>query len=437
MLAPADATSEVLGLCRDLIRIDSTNYGDGSGPGEREAAEYVAERLDDVGLEPLLLESAPRRTSVVARIPASDPTRTDALLLHGHLDVVPADPKTWRYDPWAAEVADGCVWGRGAVDMKDMDAMILAVVRHRLRSGRLPSRPIVLCFTADEEAGGVLGAQWLVQTHPDLFDGCTEAVGEVGGFSVTLPTGVRTYLVQTAEKGIAWMTVQAEGTEGHGSLPQDDNAVAALAAALARVAEHPWETSVSGTVAALLDDVEAATGRRPDPDDLDGLTQMLGSVARIVRATTRNTANPTVVRAGSKTNQVPRVAQAQIDGRYLPGQRDEFLATIDALLTDRVRRVDTFVDVALEVPFEGSTVAAMAAALAETDPGCRVAPYMLFGGTDAKAFSRLGIRGYGFSPLRLPPDLDFPALFHGVDERVPVEALEFGARTLDRFLDLA
>jgi acetylornithine deacetylase/succinyl-diaminopimelate desuccinylase-like protein len=437
VLAPADATSEVLGLCRDLIRIDSTNYGDGSGPGEREAAEYVAERLDDVGLEPLLLESAPRRTSVVARIPASDPTRTDALLLHGHLDVVPADPKTWRYDPWAAEVADGCVWGRGAVDMKDMDAMILAVVRHRLRSGRLPSRPIVLCFTADEEAGGVLGAQWLVQTHPDLFDGCTEAVGEVGGFSVTLPTGVRTYLVQTAEKGIAWMTVQAEGTEGHGSLPQDDNAVAALAAALARVAEHPWETSVSGTVAALLDDVEAATGRRPDPDDLDGLTQMLGSVARIVRATTRNTANPTVVRAGSKTNQVPRVAQAQIDGRYLPGQRDEFLATIDALLSDRVRRVDTFVDVALEVPFEGSTVAAMAAALAETDPGCRVAPYMLFGGTDAKAFSRLGIRGYGFSPLRLPPDLDFPALFHGVDERVPVEALEFGARTLDRFLDLA
>jgi acetylornithine deacetylase/succinyl-diaminopimelate desuccinylase-like protein len=432
-----DPASEVVDLCRDLIRIDSTNYGDGSGPGERQAAEYVAARLTEVGLEPVLLESAPRRTSVVLRLPGADPVRTDALLLHGHLDVVPAEPKTWRYDPWAAEVAEGCVWGRGAVDMKDMDAMILAVVRDRVRTGRLPARPVVVCFTADEEAGGVLGAQWLVREHPHLFEGCTEAVGEVGGFSVTMPTGTRTYLVQTAEKGIAWMTLEAEGTEGHGSLPHDDNAVAALASALARLAAHRWETVVTPTVAALLDEVEQATGRPVDPDDTEGLTAALGTVARIVRASTRNSANPTVLRAGSKTNQVPRTARAQVDGRFLPGRRDEFLAVVDGLLGERVRRVDTFLDVALEVPFEGPTVAAMAAALAESDPGCRVAPYMLFGGTDAKAFSRLGIAGYGFSPLRLPPDLDFPALFHGVDERVPVDALTFGARTLDRFLDLA
>jgi acetylornithine deacetylase/succinyl-diaminopimelate desuccinylase-like protein len=391
----------------------------------------------EVGLTPQVLESGPRRSNVVVRIPGSDPDRTDALLLHGHLDVVPADPKQWRYDPSAADIGDGCVWGRGAVDMKDMDAMLLAVVRDRVRSGRLPARPVVLCFTADEEAGGLMGAHWLVDEHPDLFAGCTEAVGEVGGFSVTLPTGRRTYLVQTAEKGIAWLTVETEGTEGHGSLPHRDNAVAELSRALARVADHPWPTVVTPTVQVLLELVEAQTGQRPDPDDVDALRAVLGSVGRIVRATTRHTANPTVVRAGQKTNQVPRTAQAQIDGRFLPGHRDDFLSTVDDLLGPRTRIIDSHLDVALESPFEGPTVEAMATALSEADPGSTVAPYMLFGGTDAKAFSRLGIRGYGFSPLRLPADLDFPALFHGVDERVPLDALTFGATTLDRFLDLA
>jgi acetylornithine deacetylase/succinyl-diaminopimelate desuccinylase-like protein len=433
----APPAEQVVELCRDLIRIDSTNYGDDSGPGEREAAEYVAASLAEVGLTTVLLESAPRRTSVVVRLPGSDPARQDALLLHGHLDVVPAEPKAWRYDPLAAEVADGCVWGRGAVDMKDMDAMILAVVRSRVAGDRLPPRPVVVCFTADEEAGGVLGSHWLVENRPEVFEGCTEAVGEVGGFSVTLPTGQRTYLVQAAEKGIAWMTVEAEGTEGHGSLPHDDNAVAELARALVRVAEHRWPTQVTPTVAALLDDVAVATGVRVDPDDAETLAAVLGSVGRIVRATSRNTANPTVVRAGGKTNQVPGTARAQIDGRFLPGFREDFLATLDELLGERVRRIDAYTDVALEVPFSGRLVDAMRTALHEADPGCRVAPYMLFGGTDAKAFSRLGIRGYGFSPLRLPPDLDFPALFHGVDERVPVDALRFGATTLDRLLDLA
>ena len=432
---PTRAADEVVDLCRDLIRIDSTNYGDGSGPGEREAAGYAADRLREVGLDPLILESGPRRTNVVVRLPGADEARTDALLLHGHLDVVPADPKQWRYDPWAGEVADGCVWGRGAVDMKDMDAMILAVVRDRVRGGRMPSRPVVVCFTADEEAGGTWGAHWLVRNHADLFEGCTEAVGEVGGFSVTLPTGRRTYLVQTAEKGIAWMTVEAEGTEGHGSLPHPDNCVAALSRAMARVADHTWPTTLTPTIDTLFAQVAEETGARLDPDDVDGLHDVLGSIGRIVTATTRNTSNPTVLQAGQKTNQVPRTARGQIDGRFLPGAQEEFLAQIDGLLGERVRRIDTFVDVALETPFGGRTVEAMVSALSQADPGCAVAPYMLFGGTDAKAFSRLGIRGYGFSPLRLPADLDFPALFHGVDERVPVDALRFGVGALDAFLD--
>lgn len=433
---PADEPADqVIDLCRDLIRIDTTNYGDGSGPGEREAAEYVAAALGDVGLEPTVVESAPRRTSLVVRLPGSDPQRTDGLLLHGHLDVVPADPKLWRYDPFAAEISEGCVWGRGAVDMKDMDAMILAVVRHRVHHGRLPARPLVVCFTADEEAGGLMGAHWLVDKHPHLLEGCTEAVGEVGGFSVTLPTGRRTYLVQTAEKGIAWMTVRAEGTEGHGSLPHPDNAVAELARAMARVADHQWPTVVRPTMTTLLESIRSQTGTLLNPDDEQGLRETLSSIGRIVRATTRNTANPTVLRAGLKTNQVPLTAEGQIDGRFLPGQQEEFLATIDELLGERTRRIDTYTDRALEVPFAGATVQAMVDALAVTDPGAAVAPYMLFGGTDAKAFSKLGIAGYGFSPLRLPPELDFPALFHGVDERVPVESLRFGAATLDAFLD--
>jgi acetylornithine deacetylase/succinyl-diaminopimelate desuccinylase-like protein len=436
------AASEVVDLCRGLLQIDSTNYGDGSGPGERAAAEHVAGLLAEVGIEPTILESAPGRTSVLARIPGADPTRTDALLLHGHLDVVPADPKEWRYDPFAGEVADGCLWGRGAVDMKDMDAMLLAVVRDRVRTGRLPDRPLVLGFLADEEAGGVHGSHWLVEHHPDWFADCTEAVSEVGGFSLTVrrPGAAdtderRAYLVQTAERGIAWLTVAATGTQGHGSLPHHDNAVVRLARALARIADHEWPTLVTPTMQAFLDGLEELTGQPLDPSDPAALRETLGAMGRLVYAGTRNSLNPTVLRAGGKTNQVPPAAEARLDGRFLPGQRDAFLATVDELLGPDVQRLDAYLDVALEAPFEGRTVAAMRDSLLAADPGSLVLPYTLFGGTDAKAFSRLGITGYGFAPLRLPPDLDFPALFHGVDERVPLDALTFGVGVLDDFLD--
>ncbi len=433
--------TEVVQLCQRLIRVDSTNFGDGTGPGEREAAELVESLLLEVGLRPTMLESAPGRTSLAVRIDGSDPSRTDALLLHGHLDVVPAEPKEWTYDPFAAELADGCVWGRGAVDMKDMDAMMLAVIRDRMRSGRPPARPIVLCFLADEEAGGVMGSHWLVDHHPELFHGCTEAVSEVGGFSITVPGERdggqrRAYLVQAAEKGIAWLTVQSEGTQGHGSLPHHDNAVSELARALARISDHEWPTVLTPTMHEFLDRLGEITGRELDPADSAALRAALGSMGRLVHAGTRNSANPTVLTAGHKTNQVPPRAQAKIDGRFVPGEQEAFLADVDRLLGPRVRRIDSYVDVALEVPFAGRTVEAMTASLLEADPSASVLPYTMFGGTDAKAFSRLGIAGYGFSPLRLPPELDFLAMFHGVDERVPADALRFGAGVLDRFLDL-
>jgi len=434
---PATPDREVVDLCRELIRIDSSNYGDGSGPGERAAAEYVAGKLAEVGLDPQLHESAPGRTSVVARIEGSDRRRTDALLLHGHLDVVPAQAKDWTYDPFAAEIAQGCVWGRGAVDMKDMDAMILSVVRDRLRSGRRPARDVVVCFLADEEAGGVFGGHWLVDNHPEPFEGCTEGISEVGGFSLTLGDQRRAYLVQTAEKGIAWLRLVAEGRAGHGSLPNDENPVTELADALARIGRYEWPVRITTTARRFLDEMGEVLGTELDPNDHERLRAAFGSVARIVHATSRNSANPTALRAGYKTNVVPARAEAEVDGRFLPGYEHEFDATIAELLGPKVRVESSHRDIALEVPFDGPVVDAMREALLGEDPDALVIPYMLFGGTDAKSFSKLGIRGYGFSPLQLPADLDFAGMFHGVDERVPVEGLRFGARVLDRFLDLA
>jgi acetylornithine deacetylase/succinyl-diaminopimelate desuccinylase-like protein len=428
---------EVVDLCRELIRIDTSNYGDDSGPGERKAAEYVAEQLTEVGLEPAVYEAAPGRASVVVRLEGSDPARTDALLIHGHLDVVPADAADWTHDPFSAELADGCVWGRGAVDMKDMDAMILSVIRDRMRSGRVPTRPIVLAFLADEEAGGILGAHWLVDHNPELFEGCTEAIGEVGGFSLSVRDDLRLYLIETAQKGIEWMRLTVTGTAGHGSMVNDDNAVTELSEAVARLGRHDWPLRITPTVRAFLDGVSEAYGVTLDPEDPEQLVATLGSVAKIIGATLRNTTNPTMLKAGYKHNVIPGKAEAYVDGRVLPGHVEEFHAAVDELLGPNVTRTSLVSDIPVETTFDGPLVEAMQAALVAEDPGARAIPYCLSGGTDAKAFSKLGIRAFGFSPLRLPPDLDFAGMFHGVDERVPTDGLRFGARVLDRFLDLA
>jgi acetylornithine deacetylase/succinyl-diaminopimelate desuccinylase-like protein len=431
MTTPQDEAVKIL---RDLIRFESVNDGTGQGKGEREAAEYVAGKLADVGLEPQLFESARNRTSVVARIEGEDSSR-GGLLIHGHLDVVPAQPKDWTYDPFAAEVADGCVWGRGAVDMLDMNAMTLAVVRDRLRAGRKPPRDVVVAFVADEEAGGVFGAQWLVDKQPQLFEGCTEAISEVGGFSLSVNDDLRLYLIETAQKGMAWLRLTAAGTAGHGSMVNDDNAVTRLAEAVARVGRHEFPIHVTKTVRAFLDATSEAFGIELDPDDMQATVAKLGPLARIVGATLRNTANPTMLDAGYKHNVIPGSAHAMIDGRFLPGFEKEWETEIDAAIGPGITREYVHYDIALETDFEGALVDAMAGALRAEDPGARPVPYTLSGGTDAKSFSRLGIRCFGFSPLRLPADLDFSGMFHGVDERVPLDALGFGTRVLDRFLD--
>ena len=429
----ATGQDEVAALCSDLIRIDTTNPGDHSGPGERTAAEWAAALLADAGLEPAVLESHPGRASVVARISGTDPGRP-ALLIHGHLDVVPAYAADWRVHPFSGEVQDDCVWGRGAVDMKDMDAMILAVVRQRFREGRRPPRDVVLAFLADEEAGGTYGARWLVDNHPDLFEGVTEAIGEVGGFSATIG-GRRIYPIQTAEKGLAWMRLTARGTAGHGSMLQPDNAVIEIAETVARIGRHEWPVRLTPSVTAFLAEAADALGIDFTPDAAEEVLAKLGPITRMVGATLTNIANPTVLKAGYKVNVVPQAATADVDGRFLPGHEEEFLAEVDELLGTGVKREFIQHDIALETTFDGDLCAAMTGALLAEDPGARIVPYCLSGGTDAKSFSRLGIRCFGFSPLRLPADLDFAGMFHGVDERVPVESLRFGVRVLDDFLD--
>jgi acetylornithine deacetylase/succinyl-diaminopimelate desuccinylase-like protein len=426
---------EVLSICRDLIRIDSSNYGDGSGPGERAAAEYVAEQLTEVGFAPEIIESAPGRANVVLRIEGEDPGR-GALVLHGHTDVVPAEASDWSVDPFGAEIKDGMVWGRGAVDMKDMDAMILSVVRSMGRDGWRPPRDLVVGLLADEEAGGRYGAHWLVDNRPELFEGATEAISEVGGFSTELG-GKRVYLLQTAEKGLAWLRLVAEGRAGHGSQVNEDNAVAHLAGALARIAQHEWPLHLTKTVRALLDGAAELTGLSYDPEDqesIDGLVDAFGPVSKFVGSTLKTSVHPTQLEAGYKVNVIPQSATAAVDVRPLPGQEDEVYETVKRLAGDKVRIEEIHRDIGLEVPFGGDLVDTMVSALQEEDPGAEVLPYMVSGGTDNKALSRLGITGYGFAPLRLNPELDFAAMFHGVDERVNIDALTFGARVLERVI---
>lgn len=426
------ALDEVVTFTSDLIRIDTTNRG-GGDCRERPAAEYAAGRLAGAGLEPTLLERSKGRTNVVARIEGTDPS-ADALLVHGHLDVVPAQAEDWTVHPFSGEIRDGVVWGRGAVDMKNMDAMILAVVRAWSRLGVRPRRDLVIAFTADEEASAEDGSGFLADQHPGLFEGCTEGISESGAFTFHDGTGREIYPIAAGERGTGWLKLTARGRAGHGSKVNHENAVTRLAAAITRIGEHTWPLRLTPTVRAALTELAALYGVDPDFDDVDGLLTKLGPAAKLVEATVRNSANPTMLNAGYKVNVIPGEAVAHVDGRYLPGGEDEFRTTLDRLTGPDVDWEFHHREVALQAPIDSLTYAQMRAAVEEFAPEGHVVPYCMSGGTDAKQFSRLGITGYGFAPLKLPEGLDYQALFHGVDERVPVEALHFGVRVLDRFL---
>jgi acetylornithine deacetylase/succinyl-diaminopimelate desuccinylase-like protein len=426
------ALEETARIAADLIRFDTSNYGDGVSNGETEAAEYLGSLLQNLGLKPQYFDAAPRRTSVVARVPGADSTKP-ALVVHGHTDVVPADPANWSVDPFGGVIKDGMLWGRGAVDMKNMDAMIITALSDILGSGRQPARDLIVTFFADEEAGGMFGSHYMVHKHPEIFAGATEAISEVGGYSVTIG-GERAYLLQTGEKALLWIKLIARGTAAHGSRQMSDNAVTKLAEAVAILGRTEWPLHLTATTTQLISEVARILGVDPQKVSADDIILATGTASGFLQATLRTTTNPTLLKAGYKHNVIPDVAEALIDIRTLPGEEEAVLAHVRALVGDDIEVVLMIGDVGLENPFEGDLVDAMVGVLGQHDPGAPVLPYLMSGGTDNKALSTLGIIGYGFAPLKLPADLDFPGMFHGVDERVPLDALVFGRQVLGDLL---
>jgi len=425
--------NETITLCQEMIRIPSVNHGEGLGD-EKAMAEYVVKKLTEVGIKSELIETAPNRVNVVAKVEGADQNRP-GLVLHGHIDVVPANAADWSVDPFSGVIKDGFIWGRGAVDMKDMDAMILATVRMWQRIGYKPPRNILLVFFADEEAGSNYGSRWLVKHRPEIFDGYSEAVSEVGGFSVTITGEHRLYLIEAAQKGIQWMKLTAKGTAGHGSFINQDNAVTKISDAVARIGAYEWPQLETKTSNFFFRKIAELTGDKYDPKNFKPLLRHLGDAVRMLGATISNTANPTMLEAGYKVNVIPQSASAMVDGRFLPGHENQLQETIKKLAGDEIEIEILTRDIALEVEFAGPLVKAMCDAISGEDSAGIPVPYLMSGGTDNKALHDLGIVGYGFSPLKLPKDLDFFALFHGVDERVPIDGLKFGVRVLYEFLE--
>jgi acetylornithine deacetylase/succinyl-diaminopimelate desuccinylase-like protein len=420
-------------MCQELIAIDSRNWGLGEATGENAIANYVLDYLKGLGLNPTLIGPDAKRSSVICEIKGTDPT-AEIIIIHAHLDVVPFDDDEWLVPGLSGEIVDDCIYGRGAVDMKNGIAMILSALSVLLRNSWKPKADIKLAFFADEEAGGILGSHWVVDNHQDFFEGAKYAVGEVGGFSTSLADGVRMYLIETAQKGIAWMNLKATGTAGHGSMINDENAVVKISQALERINNHEFPITLHESVKLLLQETADITKTSFDPNDPEKTADLLVGLSKIVKATLRDTANPTMLSAGYKANVIPSEANAVIDGRFLPGNQVSFVETIKSLAGEDIEVTFQNLDVALAAPFSGSLIEHMVDAIKIEDPAAKVVPYMLSGGTDAKALSKLGVIGYGFMPLLLPRELDFAALFHGKNERIPIESLRFGLRTFCRFL---
>jgi acetylornithine deacetylase/succinyl-diaminopimelate desuccinylase-like protein len=434
---------------RALIRIPSVNppgvadaaAGLDSTGGEAAAARYCADVLAGDGIDAEVIELAPGRGSCVARLHATGGATEPPLILLGHLDVVPVDADAWSRDPFGGELVDGVVWGRGAVDMKDMVAMELAVMLALKRSGAELGRDVIFAAVADEEAGGQFGALTLVNERPELFADAhgrpaTAALNEVGGYSMTLG-GRRFYTIQVAEKGIIWTRVRASGTPGHGSMPHADNAAVKLATAVARLAAAERPARVIEVVRDFFDTLGLGSVADEATSDPARASALLGAAVddpvlrRSLDAMLRDTVTPNVIHVGKKVNVIPGSGEAEIDVRTLPGtDQAALLAGLQAIAGDEVTVESVMTMPPVECPPDAMLVRLMREALLEADPDGVPAPMMITPGTDGKALSRLGIPCYGFAPLRLEPEMPFLSLFHGRDERVPVSALAFGLPVL-------
>lgn len=426
---------EAIGYFKDLLRIDTTNP-----PGnERPAADYIARILDREGIDYQILESEPGRASLVARLKGSG--ARGPLLLNGHLDVVPVDRDAWRHDPFGGVEAEGCIWGRGAIDMKNMVVMSLMALLLLKRSGKKLDRDVIFAAVADEEAGSDKGALFLVEKHPDLVR-AEYVLNEVGGY--TLHTGAaRIYPIQVSEKGICWFELVAEGDPGHGSMPHPNNAVVKLARAVNALGQARLPQHTTPVVEQFLRSM-AAHSPSPARQLLPMLLQprlanhLLSLIQRqepskamSLNAMLRNTTSPTILEAGRKVNVIPSSARAHVDGRTIPGQSVEsFLAEIQKII-GRDLRVNVLTQHDGTVfPSTTPLYEAICRGVERHDPGGIPVPYMIPGFTDSFAYARLGAVCYGFSPTRLGPEMNFTGMYHGHNERIPVDGFRWGVRVL-------
>ena len=425
--------AEALGHLLNLLRIDTSNPPGNEAP----AAAYLERVLRAEGIPCEIIESAPGRANLFARLDGGNPR--GGLILSSHLDVVPAEPELWKHPPFGGEVHDGCIWGRGAIDMKHftINSLMTVILLKRLR---LPLvRDVVFAAIADEEAGMDFGSAWLVDNRPDLLQGeyCLTEGGGATGYVGNRPL----YTIQAAAKGVAWLRVSTTGAPGHGSMPHADNAVVRLGRVLARLGSRPLPFDLRPSVRTYLAGLAGVSGWRqrlalhlatvPFSSEIALRHGALGERVRALRALLRNTVSPTGLTAGRKENVIPSRASAILDGRLLPGTPvEEFLRQIRA-----IAREELDIEILRTIPavvqeFESPLYDVLAQVVKEQHPGCAVVPGVLTGLTDAAQFQRLGLRTYGFAPLKIPPDFPYNRLFHGHDERIPVEGFLWGLQTL-------
>ncbi len=427
---------EVVEHLRNLLRINTVNP-----PGnELAAAKYIASVLESEGIKSEIIESAPERANLIAGLPGSGKAGKP-LMLSAHLDVVAVDPEMWTHDPFGGEIADGFIWGRGAIDMKNMAAMQLVVTLLLKREGVKLNRELKLVCVADEEAGSDMGAGFLVDKHPDRID-AEYCITEVGGFTMHLDKGT-IYPIQVSEKGICWMRLHARGEPGHGSMPHSHMATVKLAAAVAklgtiRLPQHntPVVENFVRTVASFTKTpgnlvLPQLLNRRIGGALLNIVDRQDPWQAAALNAMLRNTVSPTIYQGGKKVNVIPSHASIDLDGRLIPGQTSEdLIAEIRQIVGD-----DYEIEVLKYAPgdvFPDNTplYKAITESIRRADPSGVPVPYMITGFTDAFCYNRLGIKCYGFTPVKFPPGLVFSRLYHGHDERIPVDGLGWGTKVL-------
>ncbi len=422
-------------LLQNLIRFDTTNP-----PGnEAECITYINGLLTEAGFETTLLAKSSNRPNLIARLQGRG--TAPPLLLYGHVDVVTTANQKWTHPPFEGKIVDGCVWGRGALDMKGGVAMMLAALLRAKAEGLTPAGDVVLALVCDEEAGGDYGVKYLVEEHPEQFEGIRYALGEFGGFP--LYVGPRKfYLIQVAEKQICFIKATVRGPGGHGSLPMRGGAMAKLARLLQRLDQHRLPVHITPVARQM---VEAMASALPFPLGIvlrqlvnpiltDTVLNLLGEKGRMFEPLFHNTVNATMVHGGEKVNVIPSEITVALDGRLLPGYTpDDLIAELRPIIGDEVELELVRHDPGPAEPDIGM-FDLLAGILREADPNGIPMPLLLSGTTDARFFSRLGIQTYGYTPMNLPPEFNFAQLAHAADERIPVDAVDFGANAIYKVL---